>query len=114
MLETAADAPSGLAGAIAGCDAVVAMRYHAGLFAIRSGIPVIGLVYDPKVRHLFAAAGAEAYAVELGALRAQSPIPIAGGETNADLDEYLALFAERAFDVVQPDCATAEGLFSFA
>jgi len=62
-------------------------------------------IEEPLNRHLYR---------ELGALRAQSPIPIAGGETNQDLDEYLALFAARAFDVVQPDCAISEGLWGHA
>jgi L-alanine-DL-glutamate epimerase-like enolase superfamily enzyme len=48
---------------------------------------------------------------DLGALRARSPVPIAGGETNQDPDEYIALFQHRAFDVVQPDVTLSEGLW---
>ncbi len=48
---------------------------------------------------------------ELGALRARSPIPIAGGETNQDLEEFVALFEHRAFDIVQPDVTLSEGLW---
>jgi polysaccharide pyruvyl transferase CsaB len=62
--------PGRLAGAIAGCSVVLGMRYHSALFAIRHGIPVVGLVYDPKVRHLLAAAGCEEYAIDIGAFRA--------------------------------------------
>ena len=69
VFEPAGD-PAQLAGAIAACDAVVAMRYHAALFAIRWGIPVAGLIYDPKIRHLFTAAGAEKYTIDVSALRA--------------------------------------------
>lgn len=31
------------------CHAVIAMRFHACLLALRNGVPVLGLVYDPKV-----------------------------------------------------------------
>jgi L-alanine-DL-glutamate epimerase-like enolase superfamily enzyme len=48
---------------------------------------------------------------DLGALRAQSAVPIAGGETNQDPDEYLSLFQHRAFDVVQPDVTLSEGMW---
>jgi L-alanine-DL-glutamate epimerase-like enolase superfamily enzyme len=57
---------------------------------------------EPLDRHLYR---------ELGARRAHSPVPIAGGETNEGLDEYLALLEHRAFDVLQPDATLAEGLW---
>jgi L-alanine-DL-glutamate epimerase-like enolase superfamily enzyme len=57
---------------------------------------------EPLPRHAYA---------DLGALRARSPVPIAGGETNQDPDEYLSLFQHRAFDVVQPDVTLSEGLW---
>jgi L-alanine-DL-glutamate epimerase-like enolase superfamily enzyme len=57
---------------------------------------------EPLPRHRYA---------DLGALRERSPIPIAGGETNQDPEEYLALFQHRAFDVVQPDVTLSEGLW---
>jgi L-alanine-DL-glutamate epimerase-like enolase superfamily enzyme len=57
---------------------------------------------EPLPRHSYA---------DLGALRARSRVPIAGGETNQDPDEYLSLFQHRAFDVVQPDATLAEGMW---
>lgn len=42
------------AKALTGCDAVLAMRYHAALFALRAGVPTVGLSYDAKVTGLFA------------------------------------------------------------
>lgn len=59
-----------LAGAVADCDVVLGMRYHSMLFALRQGIPVVGLVYDPKVRGLLASAGLEDYAVDLSGVEA--------------------------------------------
>jgi glycosyltransferase involved in cell wall biosynthesis len=44
------------------------MRYHSVLFAIQSGVPRVGLAYDPKVCNLLAAAGCEDYAIDLGEL----------------------------------------------
>jgi L-alanine-DL-glutamate epimerase-like enolase superfamily enzyme len=62
----------------------------------------IAWLEEPLSRHAYA---------DLGALRAQSEVPIAGGETNQDPDEYLSLFQHRAFDVVQPDVTLSEGLW---
>jgi polysaccharide pyruvyl transferase CsaB len=68
QLDRAGD-PAQLAGAIGACDVVAGMRYHSVLFAMRQGVPAIGLAYDPKVRRLFRAAGAEEYAIELNEIR---------------------------------------------
>jgi polysaccharide pyruvyl transferase CsaB len=61
--------PAQLAGAIGSTDVVLGMRYHSVLFAMRQGVPVVGLAYDPKVRRLLRAAGAEEYAIELNEIR---------------------------------------------
>ena len=50
-------APAELAGVLGRCVVVLAMRYHAALFALAAGVPVAGLAYDPKVTSLLAAAG---------------------------------------------------------
>jgi L-alanine-DL-glutamate epimerase-like enolase superfamily enzyme len=57
---------------------------------------------EPLDRHAYA---------DLGALRSRSAVPIAGGETNQDPDEYVALLQHRAFDVLQPDVTLAEGMW---
>lgn len=55
------------AAMLAGCDAVLAMRYHAALFALRTGVPVVGLSYDAKVSGLFADWGRADRCLELSA-----------------------------------------------
>ncbi|MEP6993690.1 MAG: polysaccharide pyruvyl transferase family protein [Acidobacteriota bacterium] len=50
-------APAQTAGWLAQCDLVLAMRLHAAIFAISSGVPVVGVAYDPKVRALLEHAG---------------------------------------------------------
>jgi polysaccharide pyruvyl transferase CsaB len=35
------------------CDLVIGMRLHAAVFAVSSGVPAIGISYDPKVERLF-------------------------------------------------------------
>lgn len=45
-------APETVAGIIAACAAMVAMRYHALVFAALSGVPSVALAYDPKLEHL--------------------------------------------------------------
>ncbi len=49
--------PAETAGLLSGCDLVLAMRFHAGVFAISGGAPAVGIAYDPKVEALFATAG---------------------------------------------------------
>jgi len=68
----AAGAACELAGAIGRCDLMLGMRYHSVLFALRHGVPTVGLVYDPKVRGLLASADCEDYALDLGAVRADN------------------------------------------
>jgi polysaccharide pyruvyl transferase CsaB len=49
--------PRELAGLIGRCGRVLAMRYHAVLFALSAGVPTAALAYDPKVAALMADAG---------------------------------------------------------
>ncbi|MCP4655088.1 MAG: glycosyltransferase [bacterium] len=62
--------PRELAGALAACDLVVAMRYHAALFAGRAGRPLVALAYDHKVRHLMRQLGGEDVTFDLADLTA--------------------------------------------
>jgi polysaccharide pyruvyl transferase CsaB len=47
------------------CDFVLGMRLHSLILAIRSGIPVVGLIYDPKVKNLMSQVGIGKYAINL-------------------------------------------------
>jgi len=49
--------PAELAGLIGRCGSVLAMRYHAALFALAAGVPTGALAYDPKVSALLSSAG---------------------------------------------------------
>lgn len=51
---------------LAQCDFVLGMRLHSLILAIASGVPVVGLIYDPKVKNLMFQVGVEKYAMELG------------------------------------------------
>ena len=57
MLEKAALLPEGLNAlerfwAVGACDLVLGMRMHAIVASVRSGVPCVGLAYDPKVEAL--------------------------------------------------------------
>ncbi len=62
--------PRQVVRAISVCDAVIAMRLHACLLSHRLDVPVVGLAYDPKLRHHFAQLGAESNVVPLDVDRA--------------------------------------------
>jgi polysaccharide pyruvyl transferase CsaB len=49
--------PAELAGLIGRCERVLAMRFHAALFALAAGVPAAALAYDPKVASLLDEAG---------------------------------------------------------
>lgn len=65
------------------CDLVLAMRYHAALFAMAGGVPTVALSYDPKVAGFLADWGGRELTVPLGELTADA------------LDERLARVAEE-------------------
>ena len=54
------------------CDLMLGMRLHANILAMRYGIPVVGLVYDPKVANLFVEIGKSEYALDLDLCTAQT------------------------------------------
>ena len=51
--------------AIGRCDLVLAMRFHSALFALKAGVPVACLAYDPKVHGLMADAGLGGQAIDI-------------------------------------------------
>jgi O-antigen biosynthesis protein len=47
------------------CDIVLGMRLHSLIMAINCGKPVVGLIYDPKVKNLMSQVGIDKYAINL-------------------------------------------------
>ena len=105
--------PTVLAGLVARCDRVLAMRYHAVLFALASGVPTVGLAYDPKVASLLADAGLADLALpiaswETGAIcRALAAAPAAMAAIDADA--LLARMQGRAALTYRHVVAALEG-----
>lgn len=62
-----------VASAVLGqCTAVLAMRMHAALFALRAGVPLVGLAYDDKVASLLEESGVPDAALPPGAWEGQT------------------------------------------
>lgn len=53
---------------IRNCNLVLGMRLHANIFAVRYGIPCIGLAYDPKVKNFFASINHAEYCLDLSTI----------------------------------------------
>jgi GT2 family glycosyltransferase len=64
--------PETISGLIASCDFVVGMRYHSVIFSIMNGKPLVGLAYDPKVRHILRQVDMSDYIFDLDALSPDS------------------------------------------
>jgi polysaccharide pyruvyl transferase CsaB len=64
--------PLEMAALVARCDGLLAMRLHAVVFALREGVPVVALSYDPKVRCLLEPAGLGDFVLDLASLEASS------------------------------------------
>jgi polysaccharide pyruvyl transferase WcaK-like protein len=90
-----------LRGVLAGARAGVAMRLHASILANASGVPTIGLAYDPKVRAYYEELGRARYALDLtfdpGAASQLLADLIAHRDDHArDIAQALAPMRERA------------------
>jgi polysaccharide pyruvyl transferase CsaB len=60
--------PGEAAGLLAGCDLVLGMRLHSLVFSAASGVPAVGLAYDPKVAALMDRLGTPEMTVGLSEL----------------------------------------------
>ncbi len=89
--------PAEMAGLIAACDLVLAVRLHAAIFAAAAGVPVVGLAYDPKVRGVLAELELPAQALDLApaGLSALPPALTAAWEHRAVLSAHLRTAAAR-------------------
>ncbi|MCL2343526.1 MAG: polysaccharide pyruvyl transferase family protein [Firmicutes bacterium] len=67
--------PSLTIGVLRRMKIVLSMRLHALIFAASQGVPVIGVVYDPKVSAFMQSIGRGAY-VELDALSPETLVPL--------------------------------------
>ncbi len=83
------------AGVLAACDLVLGMRLHALIFALRAGVPSVGLVYDPKVRLAMEQAGCESYTLDLASASAQL-LTDQLERAYRDREEIHSLLADRA------------------
>jgi polysaccharide pyruvyl transferase CsaB len=87
--------PEELAGLLGRCERVLAMRYHAALFALAAGVPAAALAYDPKVASLLAEAGLGRLALPLTRWRAEEIAAALHRATGPEIRERLAGFAEE-------------------
>ncbi len=85
--------PAELAGLLGRCGRVLAMRYHAALFALAAGVPVAALAYDPKVASLLDEAGLGALALPPARWRAEEIAAILRQAGEPGPRERLAGFA---------------------
>ncbi len=99
--------PEELAGLVGRCGRMLALRYHAVLFALAADVPIAALAYDPKVASLLASAGLEDLVLPpehwqeeeiAGALlRARRPPP----GFAAGMRRRAARNAERAIEILE-------------
>lgn len=85
--------PAELAGLLGRCERVLAMRYHAALFALAAGVPAAALAYDPKVATLLDEAGVGALALPAARWRAEEIATALRQAGEPGLRERLAGFA---------------------
>lgn len=91
------------------CSLVLGMRLHALILAMKEGVPVVGLPYDPKVKRLMAGAEltpccAETYAPEAGEC---SELLMKAWTEREQLREKAGAFADQQRDRVRKDPALA-------
>lgn len=72
-------APEQVAETIPQCDLVIGMRFHSLVLALLAGVPVYGLIYDPKVENLLDALGQKGSSVK--GLTHMGTLPIRGLST---------------------------------
>ena len=87
--------PAELAGLLGRCERVLAMRFHAALFALAAGVPAAALAYDPKVFSLLAEAGLGGLALPSALWQAEEIAAALGQAAVPDLRDRLAGFAEE-------------------
>ena len=92
-MRRAAAHPAELAGVLGRCGRVLAMRFHAALFALAAGVPVAGLAYDPKVPSLLAGAGLASLALPAERWRAEEVVSALRRAGEEEVRDRLTPFA---------------------
>ncbi|HEY0515470.1 MAG TPA: polysaccharide pyruvyl transferase CsaB [Thermoanaerobaculia bacterium] len=87
--------PEELAGLLGRCERVLAMRFHAVLFALAAGVPAVGLAYDQKVSALMADAGLADLALPSDRWRADEVAAALRRAAGPEVRERLAGFAKE-------------------
>ncbi|MDF9407911.1 polysaccharide pyruvyl transferase family protein [Pelotomaculum isophthalicicum JI] len=64
--------PSEISSIIANCDLVLGMRLHSCIFSIKNYVPVIGLVYDQKVKNIMDMAGMKDFLIDIKNINADN------------------------------------------
>jgi polysaccharide pyruvyl transferase WcaK-like protein len=77
IVEAGAQDPARVLDAFGGLSAVVAMRYHAMLFAERAGVPLVGLTYAEKTTRWLTSRGMVPITPEAGAVTAALRVALA-------------------------------------
>lgn len=87
---------------ISQCDVMIAMRLHPVVMSIKNRIPVIGLMYDRKVRSIMRECGLEEYCLDFGTVTGEQIIRLL---KRAVCEERVkgvgAVMRERAQDNIQ-------------
>jgi polysaccharide pyruvyl transferase CsaB len=99
--------PAELAGVLGRCGRVLAMRYHAALFALAAGVPVAALAYDPKVTGLLAGAGSPGLALPPERWRAAEVAAALRRAAGGKLRERLAGFTAEQRDLARRSAPAA-------
>lgn len=99
-------------GLFARMQAVVSMRLHALVFSAGQGVPLVGVVYDPKISSFLSYIGQDLY-TELDQLTAESLCDYIDAACSRIGDrEFLAGGVDRLRDVERRNSTTAEKLLA--
>jgi len=106
-------APQELAGLVGRCSRVLAMRYHAALFALAAEMPVAALAYDPKVVALFSVAGLADLALPPENWRAEAVAAVLEGARRpaagfgGEMKRRAARSADLAIEILETERPTS-------
>ena len=106
-LITRPESPMAIIGVLSRMRAVVSMRLHALIFAAGRGVPLVGLVYDPKVSAFLRYIGEEQF-VDLEELNAQKLCDMIDAAVSRRREPDAV---ERLLEIEKRNMAVAERLY---